>query len=68
MMDNTEQTSPYQQQQKQTDNEDNTIFLFGIFKSKFHAAKIREKFPSFQNVLIRKDFAGPLVNESRHFG
>ena len=56
MMDNTEQTSPYQQQQKQTDNEDNTIFLFGIFKSKFHAAKLHENFQSLCKPLHKKDF------------
>lgn len=44
MMNNTEQSSPYQQQQQQTDNQDNSIFLLAIFKSKFHATKIRENF------------------------
>jgi hypothetical protein len=54
MMDNTEQSPSYQQQQQQTDNQDNTIFLFGIFKSKFHGAKIHQNFQSFSKQVHKK--------------
>ncbi len=56
MMDNTEQAPPNQQQQKQTGSQDDTILLFGIFKSKFHAAKIHEIFKSLCKALRKKGF------------
>jgi len=66
MVDNTEQPPTYQQQQKQTENEDGTVFLFRIFKSKIHPAKIQENFRAIQNYLIRKDFAHSFVNKKSH--
>jgi len=66
MMDNAERSPTYQQQQKQTENEVGTVFLFSIFKSKIHAAKVQENFLSLPNQLIRKGFADPFVIESRH--